>query len=89
MSTSLPRAPCESTYGHVDRHVGLGHSVHGRADKRSAERNLLRKLGREDNAVRSKVDVAGENQKVIVGEALARLYQLLNCKAILIKLASR
>jgi len=66
----------------VDGHLHLSDSVHGGADKGGLERDLLGDLGVEGDHTGGEVDVAREQEKVVVGEPLTAVHQLINGETI-------
>ena len=62
------------TYSHGDSHLGLSDSIHGRRHEGRAKSNLLGDLGFQGRDMGREVNVAGEDQEVIVGQAAAQLF---------------
>ena len=57
---------------HGDRHLGLGHGVHGRGDDRDVERDLAGDAGADIDLGRQHVGQAGLEQHVVEGERLGQ-----------------
>ena len=57
---------------HGDRHLGLGHRVHGRGDDRQVERDRAGDAGADIDLRRQHVGQAGLEQHVVEGERLGQ-----------------
>ena len=57
---------------HGDRHLGLGHGVHGRGDDRDIERNLAGDAGADVGVGRQQLGQSGLEQDVVEGERFAQ-----------------
>lgn len=71
---------------HSDGHLGLGDSVHGGGHKRSLEGDLLGQSSLERDLVGGEINLAGEHEEIVVGQATSngRVHQAVDVKAILL-----
>jgi hypothetical protein len=75
----------QATHRHVDRHLNLGDGVHGARQERGPQGDLLCDFGVEQHARGREVNVARQEQKVIVGQTtLLAMEQAVHGQAVLI-----